>query len=949
MNPLEKLNAEGQSVWLDYIRRSLIESGGLARMVREDGVSGVTSNPAIFKKAISGSTDYAQALEEAAHLEELDAKGVFERLALWDIRAACDVFKPLYNGSNARDGYVSYEVSPRLAHDTAGTIAEAKRLWSILDRPNVMIKVPATEAGLPAIQALIAEGINVNVTLLFSVAMYERVVEAYMAGVEEVVARGGSPARVASVASFFVSRVDAAVDRWIEERLAAGAGAPERLRALGGKVAVANAKVAYQSFRRWVASKRWQKLRERGAMHQRLLWASTSTKNPAYSDVLYVEALVGRKTVNTIPPSTLEAFRDHGEVAATLTEDVEGAQRVLEDAARLGLALDEVTAKLLDQGVELFVQAYDDLLESVEERCANVSRDLIGRQSRWLPSELETKVAATIAQWDAGAAVRRLWAGDASLWTGGDEGRWLGWLAVTDDQLAHIDHLHDLADEVQRGGFKDVVVLGMGGSSLCPEVLARTFGSLRGYPSLHILDSTDPAQVADLESRVDLAATLFIVASKSGSTLEPTLFFEYFFRRLKEVVGVDQAATHCVAVTDPGSKLEERARELGFRRVYLGVPSIGGRFSALSNFGMVPAAAMGLNVARFLDNADEMVTACAACVPTEVNPGVGLGVVLGVCALAGRDKLTLVVSPELAPVGAWLEQLIAESTGKSGKAIIPIDGEALAAPASYGDDRLFAYLRLEGGSDPDQDRHIAALRDAGQPVVQIDVPTPYDLGQEFFRWEFATAVAGSVLGIHPFNQPDVEASKVETRRLTEQFEASGSLPEEEPFATDGVLSLYANDANLEALGGRGVPVEAAIQAHLARLEAGDYFALLAYVAMTGEHAAALQALRHAVRDAERVATCLGFGPRFLHSTGQAYKGGPNSGVFLQITCDDAADLTVGSRTTTFGVVKAAQARGDLAVLEERGRRVLRVHLGVEVAAGLAALKGHVERALAQRT
>jgi hypothetical protein len=493
------------------------------------------------------------------------------------------------------------------------------------------------------------------------------------------------------------------------------------------------------------------------------------------------------------------------------------------------------------------------------------------------------------------------------------------------------------------------MLLGMGGSSLFPEVLSVTLGSRPGFPRFLVLDSTDPAQVRAFEQAIDLPRTLFVVSSKSGSTLEPNIFQRYFFARAKEALGAAEAGRRFIAITDPGSKLEQLARELRFRHIFPGKPSIGGRFSALSHFGMVPAAIMGLDTGAFLDRAEVMARACGADAPPEANPGVLLGVALGVAARQGRDKVTLVASPDLWDFGAWLEQLLAESTGKEGTGLIPVDLEPLGPPAVYGGDRLFAYIRLSSAPDTAQDEALAALAASGHPVVRIEVPEPIALGAEVFRWEIATAVAGAVLGINPFNQPDVEASKVETRALTEEYERSGQLPRETPiFEADGIR-LFADPRNATALAGtirEERTLAATIRAHLRRAEAGDYVALLAYVAMTDRHRAPLQAMRTAIRDRMRVATCLGFGPRFLHSTGQAYKGGPNTGVFLQVTCDDAADLPVPGQRYSFGVVKAAQARGDFAVLAERGRRALRVHLGADVPAGLAALRAAVEQALA---
>jgi transaldolase/glucose-6-phosphate isomerase len=572
----------------------------------------------------------------------------------------------------------------------------------------------------------------------------------------------------------------------------------------------------------------------------------------------------------------------------------------------------------------------------------------VSRLKTSLPESLAAALKTTIGEWQAGAKMKRLWDRDASLWTGTDEANWLGWLDIVDEQIAQRDQLQKAAKDAQMGRFQYVLLLGMGGSSLCPEVLRMTFGRVRGFPILQVLDSTDPAQVKSFEHQIDVSKTLFIVSSKSGSTLEPNIFKQYFFERTKQAVGALKVGSHFIAITDPGSQMQKVAEADRFRKIFFGRPSIGGRYSALSNFGMVPAAVMGLDTKKFLDRAAEMVRACGPGAAVEENPGAVLGIILGTAANSGRDKVTIVASPGISDLGAWLEQLLAESTGKQGKGIIPVDREALAAPETYRTDRVFAYLRLESGADPEQDEKVAALEKAGQPVVRISMADTYDLGQEFFRWEIATAVAGSILGINAFNQPDVEASKIATRTLTSAYEKTGSLPPETPVAEEAGIKLFTDDKNAAELAeaaGKDRSLAGYLKAHLDRIKAGDYFAVLGYIQMNSEHEASLQAVRHAVRDQKLVATCLGFGPRFLHSTGQAYKGGPNSGVFLQITCEDSVELPVPGQKYTFGIVKAAQARGDFQVLAERGRRALRVHLGRDLKSGLATLVTAVQKAL----
>jgi transaldolase/glucose-6-phosphate isomerase len=919
---MKELARLGQSIWLDYIRRNLITSGELKRLV-DEGLGGVTSNPSIFEKAIVGSNDYADIL--GGDNTGVDAMTLYERLAIRDIQDAADVLRPVFDRTNGRDGFVSLEVSPYLANETRATIEEARRLWKTVNRPNLMVKIPGTAAGIPAIEQAISEGININVTLLFSQDVYEQVAKAFIAGLEKAT----HPERIASVASFFVSRIDTLVDSRIDEKVkTASAQDKQRLEALRGRVAIANAKLAYQGYKKIFSGPRWEALAKRGARTQRVLWASTSTKNPKYRDVMYIEELIGPDTVNTVPPATLDAFKDHGEIRSSLEQGIDEARRTMAELEAGGISMKEVTDTLIAQAVKLFVEPFDKLLNTIDSKC----KLPVGPVNPMTYSVPDTApIQRAIDDWTISGRVRRLWARDASLWTGADEAKWMAWLGITEDQLEHRERFDQVAREVKAGKFEHALLLGMGGSSLCPEVLRLSFGKIDGFPELHVLDSTDPAQIRSIESKIDLSKTLFIVSSKSGSTLEPNIFKQYFFER----AGRD--GSRFIAITDPSSKMQQVAEQDHFRKTFFGDPSIGGRYSALSDFGMIPAAVMGIDAPRFLDQADAMALACSHCVPVEKNPGVLLGILLGTLAKAGRDKLTIVAAPGIFDLGAWLEQLIAESTGKDGKGIIPVDRERLGAPEVYGKDRVFAYVRMGDVGCADQDTAIDAIAAAGHPVIRIAVKNAGELGQEFFRWEIATAVAGSILGINPFNQPDVEASKIATRKLTEEYEKTGSLPKEAPALEEDGIKVFGN--------AQGKTLVDVLRAHLASIKTGDYFALLAYIEMNTEHEDALQSIRQRVRDAKRSATCLGFGPRFLHSTGQAYKGGPNTGVFLQITADDAQDIPVPGQKYTFGIVKAAQARGDLAVLLERGRRALRIHLPADVKSGLAKLATAIDRGL----
>ncbi len=927
MNPIGAIAAQGQSIWYDYIERGLIWTGGLYRMIKEDGLKGVTSNPSIFEKAIKGSKDYAPALR---HLVQNGASAgeAFEMLALEDVTNACDVMRQVYDETQGKDGFVSLEVSPHLAYDTALTVQEGMDLWENVGRDNLMIKVPATSEGVTAIEALIACGINVNVTLLFDVDRYVEVFNAYMAGLEQLQRSGGDLSQVSSVASFFISRIDSAVDAQLDSLGDKGQG-------LKGKIAIANAKKAYAAYEEIIASDRWKALEKDGARAQRLLWASTSAKNPAYKDTLYVEQLIGPETVNTVPSATYDAFKDHGEVASTLKQGLDEAQAALKELDSLGVNLGEITSKLLEDGVELFADAFDRLMGTIEGR----RQEILGAALNPMTASLgnyQEKVDARLAEMDQNGFSQALWARDGSLFSEDPEAiehaeSYMGWLDIAEDMESILGHLEELQDELEDQDVEQVVVMGMGGSSLAPDVFAKTFGQLDGSPELLVLDSTVPSQVRAMEKEVG-DATVFIVASKSGTTSEPLAFDAYFYDKY-------QSGDHFIAITDPDSKLEAMAEERGFRSIFPGEPEVGGRFSALSPFGMVPAACMGLDVAQLLECANLMVSSCGPEVPASVSPGARLGVAMGELALAGRDKLTLFSSPSLSAFGAWLEQLIAESTGKHGKGIVPVDGEQLGEVDSYGNDRVFAYLKLTGDDEGELPARLEALEKAGHPVIRIELETRAALVQEMFRWEIATATAGHVMQLNPFDQPNVQESKSFTADFLKTFEESGALPDvpgEEKLLEENGIAVFTDGANAKDLSGKG-SLKELISAHLARAGEGDYVAFNAYVEMNEENGEILQAMREHVRTSKKLATTVGYGPRFLHSTGQLHKGGANNGVFLQITAEDAEDLAVPGSKYGFSTLKTAQERGDFMALSKRERRVVRIHLPKDVKGGLEAL------------
>ncbi|TMC93784.1 MAG: bifunctional transaldolase/phosoglucose isomerase [Chloroflexi bacterium] len=921
---LRELKKQGQSLWLDNIRRQLISSGELARL-RDEGLTGVTSNPTIFEKAVSGSTDYDEAMVQMVRARKKPDDMLWE-LMVADVQAAADVFRPVYDRTKGKDGFVSIEVGPTIATNTRRTITFAEYLHDQCRRPNVMVKIPATKEGLPAIFDQISKGHNINITLIFSVDRYMEVVEAYVSGLEKLHKQGGDLSRVASVASFFVSRVDTKVDKVLSEKVGLSTDPAQKrsLERLYGKAAIANSKMAYERFQQLFSGPRWEKLRKAGARTQRCLWASTSTKDPRYPDTYYVEELIGPDTVDTIPPATLAAFREHGEVRRSLDENVELAKRQLKQLADVGVDLDQVTRELEIEGVESFTKSFESLLDTLRKESQKIKAGKGPRQWYSL-AKLQPAVDARIAQLQKDDAPRRLWAKDSTLWTANPAKREeirdrLGWLSVAEKMLEHAPELRDLARDGRT--YSDVVLLGMGGSSLCPDVLRNTFGPVKGHPRLHVLDTTDPASILAVRSSIRIQDTLFIVASKSGETTETLSHFAYFWEQAQSGGRAGATGRHFAAITDPGTSLEKLAKDHGFRWIFRNPPDIGGRYSALSYFGLVPGALMGVDVAEMLERAVEMAHSCADSVPVDKNPGAWLGAVMGELALRGRNKVTLITSPKVATFGYWVEQLIAESTGKEGKGIVPVEGEPLGKPGAYGEDRLFVYIRMDGEAP---NRAVQALEKAGQPVVTLTLRDKLDLGGEFLRWEIATAVAGSVLRIDAFDQPNVQESKDNTKKVLATFKSKGRLPQAE--------SVAASRA------------KAGIKSLLERSKAGAYFAIMAYTTRTIASQAALASIRTSVRDGSRIATTAGYGPRFLHSTGQLHKGGPKTGLFLQVVQDDTKDVPIPGQPYTFSILKQAQSLGDLQSLSSRRLPVLRVTLGRDAAAGWRALAAAVKSAV----
>ena len=895
---LAALTAAGTSVWLDQIKRSLITTGELRRLVEEESLRGVTSNPTIFNQAILGSEDYDEQLAENARAGK-DNRAIYQELAIKDIQDGCDVLRVVYDESGGADGFVSLEVDPDLAFDTAKTMAQAREYWDRVDRPNLLIKIPGTSEGVPAIEEMIYEGRNINVTLLFGVEEYAQVAEAYIRGLERRQEEGKS-VDINSVASFFVSRVDTEVDKRLE-----GTGHDELL----GKAGIANARAAYQRYKEIFLGERFAALREAGARVQRPLWASTGVKNPAYSDVMYVEGLVAPNTVNTMPMATLLAAGDHAQIdGATADEDPTDELKALADA---GIDLKDVTDQLLREGVEKFVEPMEKLLAGIDGKREAIVTQRPPAVEAALPDDVEPRVAARVKQAAEEDVARRIWRKDDTLW--GPAGQpevadRLGWLTILDSMGEALPDLHDFADQVRDEGVTDVVLLGMGGSSLAPEVIRLSFGDHDVRPRLHVLDSTDAGAIRSVGAALDLDHALFLVSTKSGGTIETLSLFKHFWSRRSD-------GSAFVAITDPGSGLEQLAREHGFRRIFLNDSDIGGRYSALSYFGLVPAALMGADVDGIFDSAGVAEESCQHFESGDVSSGLWLGIAWGELAAAGHDKLTYVIDAPLQSFGLWVEQLIAESTGKHGKGIVPIVDEPLGAPGSYGDDRTFLHLRHGEAPDEENGAKVAALRDAGHPVVVRDIDGPEDLGRIFFFAEFAIATAGWVLGINPFDQPNVQEAKDNTARVL--AEGTGDQPD-------------ATDDELRAL--------------LDGLAAPSYVAVMGYVEPSDAFDAAVAELRTTIRDARKVATTFGYGPRFLHSTGQLHKGGPPEGRFLQLVHDSEPDVEIPGESYGFTRLKHAQAIGDLETLRGHGLPAQRVTLAGDGAGGAAsALRALTER------
>jgi transaldolase/glucose-6-phosphate isomerase len=959
-NPLVDLHGAGQSFWMDAFSRELVDSGKLAGMIKADGLRGVTSNPDILEKAINGTSRYDREIRRMA-AAGLGVAEIYEAIAVDDIRAGADVLRPVWEKSGGVDGCISLEVSPYLACDADGTVEEARRLWAAVDRPNLMIKVPATPAGILAIRQLIAEGIPVNVTLIFSLAAYKAVMDAHIAGLADRAKAKLPVDGSASVASFFISRLDTVVDRLIGFRvesllpkvmktapLAAGGSTPvlyHRAGELFGKAAIASAKLAYALFRRRYSQADFKRLAAKGAKVQRPLWASTSTKNPLYPETLYVDSLVGRDTVNTMPPSTIAAFRGAGVVRENAIEEgLDDAHSVLGDLASLGIDLESVCGGLLEEGIQKFNQPFDKLLGALSGKRFVFLGLPDGGQRISLASGDKAAVNTALGALSEARLTPRIYGKDSTLYASGlSEGALhgkilnrLGWLDAPEFFLEKIAEIQGVVQKVKRSGITDVVLLGMGGSSLCPEVCRNCFGSASGHPRMHVLDTTEAVTIAATEKKLQLNKTLFVSASKSGGTIETATLAKYFTGRLREA-GVKKPGAHFLAITDPGTALEALAREEQYLYTFINPPDIGGRFSALSYFGLVPMALLGIDIRKLLKAAVDFVRDGRSLLDVEKDPAVRLGVTLAVLARRGRDKLTLILSPQLATLGLWIEQLVAESTGKGGQGILPVDGEGLQAAKSYGSDRVFVAIETRGDLGARQKTFLESVESLDHPVVRITLRNTLDLGLEFLRWELATAAMGTVLNINPFDEPNVTESKENTGAILAEKKASGKLPTPKAFAKGQGLEVVVSEALKKAVGLKaGAGVEGALKALVGSAGARDFLAILAFLPPQAAEKS-LAAIRASLGKKTGCATTLGYGPRYLHSTGQHHKGGPNDGIFLVLTHEAPEAIAVAGTDLSFDGLCRAQALGDFRSLEAHGRRAILVHLGRDVEGGLKAL------------
>ena len=942
MNNLTELLSYGQSYWLDNLTRKKITSGELKKRVTEQGLRGITSNPSIFNKAITNSSDYDAQITQLVN-EGKNPQQVYDALTIKDVQDACDILKPVYDESGGADGFVSLEVSPYLARDTRGSISEARRLYKLVKKLNCFIKIPGTKEGVPAIEQLLYEGINVNVTLLFSIDSYTAVAKAYISALKRRAADGKDIKNTISVASFFISRIDVLTDQLLGQYMSAGNTKANDTNPalLMGKAGIASAKLAYQRFKEIFSGAEWEALKQKGAHVQRPLWASTSNKDPLKSDVRYVEELMGQDTVNTLPDETIAAFADHGQLKKdSIAAGLDEAGKIFGALKRFDIDIDFITQQLEYDGIQKFIEPYNKLISGLAEKRNKIMDSKISSQ-QINGGALKKEIEAAYDIIDQDQAGRRLFNKDPYLWkTAPDQVKTiqegLGWLNLPQDFTAKCDDLKTFTDKIKSEGYKHAVLLGMGGSSLCSEVARETFGTSDGYLKLLVLDNTEPEAILDVQNQVDLEKTIFIAATKSGGTMETLSFFKYFYEELKKK-GSQNPGKNFIAITDPGSPLVPMAEEYKFRRTFLNPTDVGGRYSVLSYFGILPMALMGIDVKEMLARALQMETSCGPEIPAASNPGISLGTTLGICQKNGRDKVTFVMSSSISAFGYWVEQLLAESTGKEGKGLIPVNGETIGAPEVYGKDRIFIYMHLASDDSKNDEEKLKALEAAGHPVVRINVADKLALGGEYYRWEVATAIAGMVIGINAFDQPNVAESKKNTNNLLDEWKQKGDFQKPTNDFKIGDYTVYAGNANAQLKDGKYSSVEAVIEAFSDLAKPGDYVAMLPYFKLTDERNKILQSWREKIRDKHQVATTLLNGPRYLHSTGQLHKGGPDTGLYLMIVGPNEKEIPIPGEKFGFATLHEAQSLGDYRSLNDKGRRLILINIGDDIDKGLAGI------------
>jgi len=948
--PSVELLKAGQGPWLDTISRKLLSSGVLKAYIEESGLLGVTSNPSIFQQAISQGEGYERNIQKLLKRGASTVE-IYDVLTVSDIREACDLFLPVFKKTNGEHGFVSLEVLPNLAFNEEATIEEAERLFRLVDRPNVMIKVPATEQGVRAVRRLIGEGINVNVTLIFSQKNYGDVAQAYLDGLEVFSEKGGDLSRVHSVASVFVSRIDTDIDRQLDVKLATEKDAARRLRLtdVKGKAAIANSKMIYRAFKEIFHSVRFQSLKTQGAYVQKPLWASTSCKNPSYPDLIYVETLVGRDTVNTLPQNTWEALLSRGEIRpGSVEENIPEAEAAIAELKALGIDIHAVCDRLQTEGVRSFMNSFESLMTTLEKKREPKMNSTV-KVNISLPSNLEKTVAATLTQLAKKDVHSRWLAKDPTLWTNDALHQKvilnrLGWVDNCEKITGKLHEIDELQEKIFKAKIRDIVLLGMGGSSLAAEVLSlilrkpahQVKDAIKGI-RFHLLDTTDPASILKVEKIVRYPSTLFLVGSKSGSTIETRSQYQYFFDRVKKFYRNDEAkaAERFVIITDQGSPLETLGRSMPFAGLFLNPQDIGGRYSALSFFGLVPAALLGIDVRQILADAERFLQDMRSTEDISKNEGISLGILLGALALKGKDKLTFWTSPVLASFADWAEQLIAESTGKDGKGITPVAGEMPLSLDRYGSDRVFVMLRLKGENEKLWTARIRGLKAKGFPVLDFVWSDGMNVGGEFLRWEVATSFASVVLKVNPFDEPNVTESKNITNRLLEDVKKKKALPKPGKLLIAKQSTLTPNDKKT-------------LEDFFAKLPQNGFVSLLAYVDRSPAAKKALQGLQKSMASALKVPVLSGFGPRYLHSIGQLYKGGPRQGIFIEFFVKDGKDVKIPGEVYGFSQLKRAQAMGDYEAILSKGLSILAVDLGSDLATGFGAFQKKIAAFLKNR-